>query len=330
MVNALFELTDKQLREDTIRFDLDVWDSSDVWRGAENPETNMSFSIGNVVVSNVANYLPGDSSATATAPGSSSIWSFNGFSYSQVGDFYERGSSDWDEEILGTQELASASVSVADFNDDGYDDVLQLAYNGEARILFNQGPVDEWTDVLLPWLSRVAAVGDVNNDNLPDIVYGKLSYIGYPLNVVINDGNSPTGWVSYTLGTTITGTVKCLSLTDINNDTRPDVIMGLYGWCQDEIFINNDNNPSNWVCHYIGSNDICHLTSDLVIGDVTRMIFLILSELDHIVLAWIVMMLLSIRVILTTQTGRQCVWEVRRDLVTVWMWVIYLVMDILM
>ncbi|QDK79871.1 VCBS repeat-containing protein [Spirosoma sp. KCTC 42546] len=87
-----------------------------------------------------------------------------------------KGKLTWKKEAFGTARHDSEHVLSADFNKDGYPDLVFVAEDDHAHQLFYGGPGGTFKEVTdrLPAKSEgnALAVADVNNDGLPDILIG--------------------------------------------------------------------------------------------------------------------------------------------------------------
>lgn len=80
------------------------------------------------------------------------------------------------QSILATFPLGSANLAVADWNGDGYPDLL-LSTTGGVSVALNDGKGNFPSFTLLAAPSGFIAVGDVNGDGFPDIVTGATSIL---------------------------------------------------------------------------------------------------------------------------------------------------------
>ncbi|GLV27056.1 FG-GAP repeat domain-containing protein [Sphingobium sp. Cam5-1] len=92
-----------------------------------------------------------------------------------------QGHFTWKQGALGTKAHDTEHVLSADFNRDGYPDLIFVAEEDHAHQLFLGGPGGEFTDASdrLPKMSEGngLAVAEVNGDGLPDIVIGNSAEV---------------------------------------------------------------------------------------------------------------------------------------------------------
>ncbi|GIV35898.1 MAG: hypothetical protein KatS3mg032_0277 [Cyclobacteriaceae bacterium] len=141
----------------------------------------------------------------------------------------------------GSRFSLSSTVTVADFNHDGFPDLFvgarhrPQAYGvvSESYLLLNDGK-GHLTDVTADWLPALklagmitaAAWADVNADGRPDLV---LAGEWMPIRLFIN---RDSGFVDETLAWGLgqsNGWYHALEITDVNNDGRSDLVVGNHG-----------------------------------------------------------------------------------------------------
>ena len=151
----------------------------------------------------------------------------------------------WKQGALGTKAHDTEHVLSADFNRDGYPDLIFVAEEDHAHQLFLGGPGGEFTDASdrLPKMSEGngLAVGDVNGDGLPDIVIGnsgeerwnKLRASGQNF-LWLNDPNQP--------GTVIDATAT--NLPAYEDDTQDIALADLDGDGDLDMVVANESPPN--------------------------------------------------------------------------------------
>ncbi|MBP7830351.1 MAG: autotransporter-associated beta strand repeat-containing protein [Kiritimatiellae bacterium] len=95
--SRLFRVTDNDLATASasfpLRLTLGVSDAAGVARGAGDSATNMSVTIGSVIISNTAGFSADESTPAPAAGISTNVWRFESFTYGQVGDLWTGGTN---------------------------------------------------------------------------------------------------------------------------------------------------------------------------------------------------------------------------------------------
>ncbi len=133
------------------------------------------------------------------------------------------------------------SVAVADVNGDNKPDIV-VPNNGlnNVGVLLNAGNgtflnQTTYTTGSGPYS---VAVADVNSDNKPDIVVANAN--SNNVGVLLNAGNGTfLNQVTYTTGTG--STPRSVVIVDVNNDNKPDIVVGNSGANNVGVFLNTGN-----------------------------------------------------------------------------------------
>lgn len=147
----------------------------------------------------------------------------------------------WKRGALGTGEYDTEHVLSADFNADGYPDLIFVAEDDKSHQFFLGGRGGEFSDVTdrLPALSEGngLAVGDVNGDGLPDIVVGNSGgrESGSGQNFLwLNDPEQPGHFIDAT----------ATHLPAVDDDTQDIVLVDLDGDDDLDMLVANETPPS--------------------------------------------------------------------------------------
>lgn len=149
-----------------------------------------------------------------------------------------QGHFTWKQGAFGTKAHDTEHVLSADFNRDGYPDVIFVAEEDHAHQLFLGGPSGEFTDATyrLPAMSEGngLAVGDVNGDGLPDVVIGNSAEPrpGKPRASAqnflwLNDRNRPGHFIDATAThlPAIEDDTQDIALADLDGDGDLDMVV---------------------------------------------------------------------------------------------------------
>lgn len=175
---------------------------------------------------------------------------------------------------LDSERMGFYRSVVADFNDDGYDDVIATNYNLIRNVseppYFFQGS-NEGLKYQADWLPEVngsghaIAVGDLNHDNKPDVV---LPNIDGTLNIFLNLGNGNFS----VLTQKIPYNVFAISILDFNEDGTNDIAVGSSTNNLNSILIYDGLNFSTLASFNLPENTIVNDMKSWGIGDIKAVI----------------------------------------------------------
>jgi uncharacterized repeat protein (TIGR01451 family) len=173
------------------------------------------------------------------------------------------------------------ALAIGDVTGDGLPDVV-LGNSGDYSGLFpykpngvlvnNGSTPDSWPYVSIGRVisgehAYAVAIRDLTGDGRPDIIIGNAG--GCQNYVLVNNGGSPDTWSIVNLGSVLADNTTSLAVEDLNDDGRPDVVVGntdKYGG-QNYVLLNNGGSPDTWTRYTLGSAFL-DLTTSLAMGDV--------------------------------------------------------------
>jgi hypothetical protein len=179
--------------------------------------------------------------------------------------------TNWPRFTLGSASNSlTYSVAIGDLTGDGRPDVVVGNYNQANYVLVNTGTNPAaWSRVRLGSAQNnytfSLAIGDMNDDDRPDVVVGNYGQQKY---LLLNTGDSPSNWPRLVLGPASVENTFRVAIADINGDGRPDVVAGNAAQ-QNNALLNMDGSPSNWPRVNLGSAS-ADMTYGLAVGDVNR------------------------------------------------------------
>ncbi|MFA5946973.1 MAG: SpvB/TcaC N-terminal domain-containing protein [Patescibacteria group bacterium] len=182
------------------------------------------------------------------------------------GVYLNDGNNNWVEDAGYTIPVYFAGngydqgVRIADFNGDGYQDILKARRDQNTGVLYsevyiNDGDGTGWTQdttVVIPTaFDNSTRIFDVNGDGLPDIVYGRMNQwtAAIESEFYINNGDG-TGWTldgNYVLPINIStekGKDAAFRTADVNGDGLTDLLQAVS--TTNEVYINKGNG-TGWI-----------------------------------------------------------------------------------
>jgi hypothetical protein len=148
-----------------------------------------------------------------------------------------QGRLTWQEGAFGSERHDTEHVLSADFNGDGFPDLIFVAEDDQAHGYYLGGAGGRFTDATdrLPARSEGNGfdIGDVNGDGLPDVVVGNSGDAGQNF-LWLNDGARPGYFVDGTTG----------GLPTVDDDTQDITLADLDGDGDLDMVVANENPPS--------------------------------------------------------------------------------------
>ena len=145
-----------------------------------------------------------------------------------------------------TLDAAPFGIAVADFNGDGHLDLVYVPndISQEVHVLYGRGGTERFgppNNFAAGGDARKVAVGDVNGDGKPDLVFSLDSFgqASGRLSVLLNDGTGKFGAPNVL---SVQGDASQIVLADLNNDNKLDIVAPLFAFSADgrvAIFLGN-------------------------------------------------------------------------------------------
>jgi hypothetical protein len=143
------------------------------------------------------------------------------------------------------------SVTSADFNNDGQQDIVVAFSTGNKVVLYKNDGSDNWSASVLGTVNGATSVFavDLNGDSRVDVVAASATD-----NTVYWFKNTVSGWTQYTVGTATNP--QSVFVADINGDTKPDIIAAgtTITWFENNIDSISPNAWTSFPVTYTGSS----------------------------------------------------------------------------
>jgi len=146
-----------------------------------------------------------------------------------------------------TLDTAPFAIAAADFNGDGHLDLVYVPNDSSQQVLvlYGRGGTEKFgppSNVPVGGDARTVAVGDLNGDSKPDLVFSLDIAFAQPsarLSVLLNDGTGKFGAPNIF---SLQGNASQIVLADLNNDSKLDIVAPLFAFTfngQVAIFLGN-------------------------------------------------------------------------------------------
>ncbi len=194
-------------------------------------------------------------------------------SISQVAIFQGNGSGSISPISPGLTPTGSSPVAltIADLNNDGRNDVVTAnSTSGDVSVLINNN--DAFGPNTFPTnpLPGVIAAADFNGDGNLDTITGATQSSGTPSMLSISFGNG-AGGVSGAQNFSGTGPIQTIIATDLNNDSRPDLIAAVTNSSNNfntvNVYLNSGNNAALFTAFASSSVNVNFSIRNLIVGD---------------------------------------------------------------
>lgn len=194
-------------------------------------------------------------------------------SISEIAIFQVNGSGVFNltNPIISPTGSAPVALTLADINNDGRNDILSAnGTSGDIAVLINDGDRFGPMTVQTNPFPGVIATADFNADGNLDTITGAQISTGSANNLLITFGNG-MGGTNGNQNFPSTGTVQTIIATDLNNDSRPDLIAvvtnGSNNFSTVNVYLNSGNNAALFTAFSASSVNVGFSIRNLIVGD---------------------------------------------------------------